>query len=479
MVQQEFAKPYFDESEAIRNKFSGFVFFTNTASSSPFTSLSMNSILRGRMFEGKVNNIPPDDNLLHDLIADNYLTSVTGIPTDFIAGKYPENTVLPGIMIGDAYKEAFAAVALGLNRYWPFKWSPYIGKPIEFGWMSKRDQRDAFDFFIKQVHVEKHIDKKFIWFHSLQTHYPVRFTKDGVFSLDLTPDDVYGEIVDALTMVGRLIDRLKELNIYDNSLIFIISDHGFLPLPKMKSLNAEKNYLLYPISMPLVRLGQYSPLLMMKPPHRNEPLGYSDSAAALIDIRKTINEFTSSGRGEPFTGVNLLDFAKNPKERTVPAFKLLLKENTLQMFNSTEDWEEVTLKLPFSKYFLENSDEIFAKSLQDLLALKSALATYYKEHGAYPASEGFDGLNSKWGYSGPDWIKNLAPVYLPALPQGRSHADSPTFQYLYKSDGKNYKLIFLDGDLMTNIIRRLYPDMIDPMRQTSAYGYWTEGAEQW
>jgi hypothetical protein len=56
--------------------------------------------------------------------------------------------------------------------------------------------------------------------------------------------------------------------------------------------------------------------------------------------------------------------------------------------------------------------------------------------------------------------------------------DEPTEQYLYRSDGRDYKLVS-HRPARCEIIRRMKPVLIDPVRGCNAVGYWTKGAADW
>ncbi|MBL8548144.1 MAG: hypothetical protein JNL81_16910 [Hyphomonadaceae bacterium] len=114
--------------------------------------------------------------------------------------------------------------------------------------------------------------------------------------------------------------------------------------------------------------------------------------------------------------------------------------------------------------------------IQDLAAINAALTTYHQANGVYPGSSGFQGYASNWGASmGADWIPGLQATPLPRDP---SLSETPVSQYLYFSNGTDYKLIaHLTEDcgpaVETNGVR------IDPARADAAncwaYGFWTEG----
>ncbi len=120
----------------------------------------------------------------------------------------------------------------------------------------------------------------------------------------------------------------------------------------------------------------------------------------------------------------------------------------------------------------------YEKRIKDLKKIRDALDAYYRKYNSYPKSKGFDGLYSKWGLSGENWIKNLVPVYIDKLPRDPRRNENPMEQYIYRSNGKDYKLI-AHGVEDCNIVKSLNPKLIDPKRNCWAYGYWTKGAIQW
>jgi len=128
------------------------------------------------------------------------------------------------------------------------------------------------------------------------------------------------------------------------------------------------------------------------------------------------------------------------------------------------------------KQLLEN--ETTQACLSHLQMLRDALAKYYTDHQTYPVSLGFDGLRSTWGERSEEWIKGLVPIYLDALPDIPNFEANSKKQYLYNSNGKDYKLILHDDKIDEYIVQNLN-SLIDPARKNAAYGYWTADAELW
>lgn len=128
-----------------------------------------------------------------------------------------------------------------------------------------------------------------------------------------------------------------------------------------------------------------------------------------------------------------------------------------------------------------------AQRIADLTDLRNALAAYHKEHNAYPTtpSGGWLGLYNAWGPSSPNWVPDLAPRYISALPRDPRRNPDPTAQYLYRSDGKDYKLLTFYPGVDCEGVANVRPDLLDALRggkgpyRCHAYGYWSPGAASW
>lgn len=121
--------------------------------------------------------------------------------------------------------------------------------------------------------------------------------------------------------------------------------------------------------------------------------------------------------------------------------------------------------------------------INDLLSIVYALDRYKQDHGSYPVSSSggtrWDGIISIYGESREDWIRGLVPKYLDSLPRDpRMLDDDGTRQYIYKSDGANYKLI-VHRAANCQLIKSSYPSMVDPRRDCFSFGFWTKRASLW
>lgn len=132
----------------------------------------------------------------------------------------------------------------------------------------------------------------------------------------------YHANVAALLKIGEWFDFLRTLNVYDNSRIVIVADHGYdIVTPAFKDFSNNKNL-----------LGFYNPLLLMKDFNRNEDISFDYSFMTNADVPIFSVKDIVSDPINPFTNRNLfneIDKA-NPNVYKIP---FLPNENTGAMFN--------------------------------------------------------------------------------------------------------------------------------------------------
>jgi len=127
-----------------------------------------------------------------------------------------------------------------------------------------------------------------------------------------------------------------------------------------------------------------------------------------------------------------------------------------------------------------------AVRLAHFQTISDALERYRNDVGHYPVSHNpatGDWLGIGWGGERNDWIPDLVPRYLAHLPVEPRNAPLVKFaQYLYRSDGTDYKVLILSPEDCAITIF-VNPWLKDPVRDNenacSAYGVWTKGASPW
>jgi hypothetical protein len=123
------------------------------------------------------------------------------------------------------------------------------------------------------------------------------------------------------------------------------------------------------------------------------------------------------------------------------------------------------------------------KRVSDLGKIREALEAYRRKNGSYPASPSntWSRLYDGSGKINREWIPGLAPAFINELPRDPRNLEVQTEQYVYISDGENYKLLAGYPEKDCDVIKQNRPEMMDPVRnkgeQCEAYGYWSAGAQ--
>lgn len=120
----------------------------------------------------------------------------------------------------------------------------------------------------------------------------------------------------------------------------------------------------------------------------------------------------------------------------------------------------------------------FDQRLSHMTGLRNSLELYKRERGTYPL-QGKDSLVIGMSRTTGDVpIDVLAPRYIAVIPRDPQLLNEMNRQYLYFSNGVDFKIVAHGAEDFARVAR-LHPELIDPVRPTVAYGFWTQGAVRW
>ncbi|GEM_PF-1395203 len=363
--------------------------------------------------------------------------------------------------------------------------------------------------FVDNISVaDKDISVRFL--HFTFTHYPVdfdeycRYRGDSKtwFKSNQNENGIRSQDKCALTQFSKFIRKLKELDIYDKSLIVFKSDHGkpvsyYKKYPNNQAINGNKMW----------GYNRYRPTLMIKDFGVNKPLVTIKTELVLLnDLAKTLCIKSNTNIDcKKVPGVDLLGDSLDSDEPyylyvvknqsstfrfndhvsvKVPSRKVRLidamKESKLISLSThgeqSKDEAVVSIERKKPAIGTKNNAE-FIKRLSDINNIKTALSRYYSDNGKYPISSGWDGIHTNWGESKLDYISGLVPGYMNVLPIDPRESNDRALNYLYRSNGQEYK--FLVHGAPPYDLGLVDQKQIDPKRSTWAYGIWTEGAKNW
>ena len=127
---------------------------------------------------------------------------------------------------------------------------------------------------------------------------------------------------------------------------------------------------------------------------------------------------------------------------------------------------------------IHNSIPHFYARMQNLKDIRNALEDYRSRNGIYPVHTDPSGYDPNIGGKSGSWIPELSPRWMFRMPVDPLGSKLPNHQYLYFSDGTDYKLI-AHGAEDAPAVARSHPTLDDPRRPAVAYGFWTSGARMW
>ena len=178
--------------------------------------------------------------------------------------------------------------------------------------------------FIKKVEQEikaKSQKNEYKLYHLFGTHAPYRIDRNLKYTK--LEDNVEGYKEQGRAMISLIrifINKLKENNLFDNSLIVILGDHGVGAYSSEDnksldmSLQENTNKLRIDSFVPKFRRKQANPILFIKPFNARGELKLDSKRAQLMDISTTVLS-TLDLKSCSFSGINLLDEKVDTKKR--------------------------------------------------------------------------------------------------------------------------------------------------------------------
>jgi hypothetical protein len=299
------------ERDVIDRSFSGFVFFADHLGAFPTTKASMPAMLSGRAYRNERPFRPFQLDVLRRTSIFTALArqgwaihSVTfhhreQPPAGLSGGKVVAYTIPTPYASYGAYLEGAAAQLLDLSL---FRHVPHALKPRVYNddaWIvqSLYSTREAarharpsnhalfLDEFVRRMSPGRS-GPVYTYVHVAIPHPPLvldaecRFTGRQRWS----PRAYADQARCGVTLVERLLDRLRDLGLYDRSVIIVTADHGWRLRDDVDPLQATAT----PAGALEGLIAPAMPLLAVKPPAAAGPLRISEAPTTISDIPATI-----------------------------------------------------------------------------------------------------------------------------------------------------------------------------------------------
>ena len=292
------------EGGRYKNIFKGFTYFRNSVSGFPTTFPSVPLILTGQYYD---NSIPMQEFMKKAFCSSSVTKFLkdNGFEVDLFPWSYKciyfnektaSNIVKRRKLSKNSAKKATSTLySISMFRYMPHFIKNYVHNSVARLWM---DSNGIDDFgrsrnFIKKMIYSSNADiEKYVFkfYHLEGLHTPFNLNERLEYeSLPLNRVGYKRQAKGMLRLAELFLDKLDKLGIYDDSMIFIIGDHGYGDLIGVNVPENLKAKDIRPIHPEAANAKKGAlPLILIKPFNSKGELWISDAPVCLSDIPKTI-----------------------------------------------------------------------------------------------------------------------------------------------------------------------------------------------
>ncbi|SCL74658.1 Phosphoglycerol transferase, alkaline phosphatase superfamily [Methanoculleus chikugoensis] len=302
--QSDVFQEIIDEEDEYREMLDGFTYYRNAMGGFPTTYASVTFILTGEYYD---NSIPIQDFIKNAFLEDSIplILKENGYRVDLFplegAELYLGDEIASNVGTQqhsrvdkdvDQQKGAMELYRLTMFRYVPhFLKSEFYFMPfVELGDSDDLHRDVVFYNSLISSTVASSEARTFKYYHIWGAHGP--YTLNAQLQQEDLPQDRSGakeQSKAALNIAGELITQLKRQGIYDNSIIFIISDHGThagrIGL-NTGSLDESAGNEIQTVGEGVIASGL--PLMLVKPFNSDGDMAISDAPVTLGDVPHTI-----------------------------------------------------------------------------------------------------------------------------------------------------------------------------------------------
>jgi hypothetical protein len=321
------------DGEQYRSALQGFTFYKENMGVFPSTMTAVPALLGGQIYH---NHVPKG------AYVDSVISGKTILNSAFKAG-YEVDIVSEQYMVGGVYTKGHytnAHMIPNSHGYYPsekgyefadatqlldltlFRLAPhflkkyvhneYVGiiQPLIDDASYLKIWHFSHNAFLHNLAENMSVDRTgpvYKYFHLMNTHWPQ--VVDGHCNyvggtLPRNRQTVTMQSKCSLDAVIKVLEKMKELGIYDDSLIILMADHGagIDPYNLTPALSDQADNV---VAIPPLIVSMATPLMAIKPPGASGPLQISTAPTSLIDTAATVNAIL--GLGDRFAGRSILE----------------------------------------------------------------------------------------------------------------------------------------------------------------------------
>jgi arylsulfatase A-like enzyme len=349
-LQSDYFQEIIDEAPAYRNIFEGFTYYRNATSGYPFTHANPALILTGRYYD---NSLPYDEFAKEAFSADSLpkLLRKAGYQVDLLKNEdlalfYVDETIASHListnqLVKEEYLhservmlEAGLLFDITLFRYLPQtlkkvifnnqKWffskfclEKVVKAAPENRYMDAWRYRYDIEFIHKMARMAKANTEApmFKYIHLWIAHPPARVNEYLKYE-DLKEDreGYKKQAKGALNLADTFLKSLKNMGIYDRTMLFVLADHGYGHKIEMKGLKQEEASDSQTSSLDSIKGSAY-PLFLVKPFGGTGSMKVSDAPVSLSDVAKTIASEVGLEANIPGSSIFAIGESQNRERR--------------------------------------------------------------------------------------------------------------------------------------------------------------------
>lgn len=233
-------KKLIDNNDEYADIFQDFTYYTNTMGTYPYTSRSVPFILSGEWYEfdgawdDYLIKAYDESPLFEELENRGYSIDLyeKEVPNIENANRYNNVYSIKGKKL-NSYKLAMLELKTTNFTYLPYYFKKYAQytdddfkklRQLDNSFLMFSDNDQSFYQYINKNDVVYKEQKAFKYIHLEGAHSPFKYNK----KLEKIPNATYESGMEgSLTLTKAYLDKLKSSGVYDNSVIIIMSDHGF------------------------------------------------------------------------------------------------------------------------------------------------------------------------------------------------------------------------------------------------------------
>ena len=288
--------------------FDGFTFYSRAAGRYPRTFASISFFMTGRAPDPETDFVPSlpfthqyirttlnEHSLVNTLAAHDFKAFGYQVHNRYCVGRYTAclaGDVFHGRTISPGKAARTGRTGLDLLDIALFQVTPVLIRRYihndERWFLSQlatrtRTYSAILDLFLENMTTDER-PGSYNYFHVAGGHGPVQFGENCNYVGTQKPnyETTRAQVTCTLLQLERLVQKLKQLGVYDETMIIMNSDHG------SPYLTASLNSVGDRVILPRVS-GLANPAILVKPPNMQGPLRFSRAPVSIGDVPATIN----------------------------------------------------------------------------------------------------------------------------------------------------------------------------------------------